>query len=327
MEAEKKKKVINKIIEEINKSSFIVIAGHVSPDGDAAASCLALAMCISKLGKKPVVFLRSIPGRYLTLKGHEFVQADFISTDITPDLFICCDCGSKDRLGRFEGLFDKTGNTIVIDHHVSNISYGKINYIDFSASSTSEMVYDIIETVGNMDKDMAHALYMGILSDTGGFRFKSTSPATMVKVSKLMEMGIDFNTIYNETMLSHTYTEAKILSKAIEKMEFMDKLPIVYTFLTQEDMDSVAAIRADLDGIAEYMLNTKGAEISVFVSAFGDNAAKVSFRSLEFNVNLIASNWGGGGHVNAAGCTVNMQPEGALSLVLKHLSERYAYGN
>ena len=319
MEELKKQQVLEQIIQEVHKSSFVAIAGHVSPDGDAVASCLALAMSISKLNKQVVILLEEIPARYASLRGQEFLNTA-PSSDLCPDLFICCDCGSKERMGRFEEIFDKTYMTVVIDHHVSNVSYGKINYVDFSAASTSEMVYDVIELMGNMDMDIASALYTGIIFDTGGLRFNSTSPRTVVKVSKLMEMGIPFNAIYTEAMLSHTYTEAMIFSKAVSKMKFMDGLPVIYSFLTKEDMDSVNATRKDLEGIVEYLLNTKGAEVSVFVSSSSENESKASFRSLTFNVNAIASNWGGGGHINAAGATVSLPPAEALAAILEHIA-------
>jgi len=326
MEAAEKTSLITQIAEEIHKSSFIAIAGHVSPDGDAVASCLALALCFNKLGKKTVVLLEEIPVRYSSLNGREYLQSD-VEAELNHDLFVCCDCGSKERMGKFQEIFDKTDKTIVIDHHVSNTSYGTVNYVDPSASSTSEMVYDIIECIGNMDKDIAEAIYMGIIFDTGGLRFKSTTPETMIKVAKLMETGIPFSKIFTESMLTHSYIEAKIFSKAIEKMKFVEGLPVAYSFLTKEDMDSVNATRADLEGIVEYILNTKGAEVSVFVSQSGENESRVSFRSLEFDVNIIASNWGGGGHVNAAGATIKMKPEAALNDILKLISERYIDGN
>jgi len=326
MEDTQKQNVIKQIIGEISKSSLIAIAGHVSPDGDAVASCLALAMSLNKLGKKVVVLLEEIPKRYDFIRGSELVHSEGLS-DLAPDLFICCDCGAKDRMGRFEKIFDKTDMTIVIDHHISNIGYGEINYVDAKASSASEMIYDIVEQIGNMDIDIASALYMGIIFDTGGLRFKSTSPATMIKVAKLMEYGIPFNTIYTSIMLTHTYTEAMILSKAISKMKFMEGLPVTYTYLTKEDMESVGATRANLEGICEYLLNTKGSEVGVFVSSFGEKESKASFRSLEFDVNLLASHWGGGGHRNAAGTTIKMEPEEALKAVLEHIAERYNDAN
>jgi len=314
--------IINRIIEKINESNTIAIAGHVSPDGDAVASCLALAMSIKKLGKTPVVLLEEMPKRYNFMNGGEFVRLD--SPCEAPDLFICCDCASKERIGKFEEAFDKAGATILIDHHVSNIAYGKINYIEPGASSASEMVYNVIDTIGNMDKDIASVIYAGILFDTGGFRFKSTSPETMIKVSKLMEFGIPFDKIYTDVLHVHSYQEALIFSKAVSKMKFLGELPIVYSVVTTEEMDSVGATRADLGGVVSYMLNTASAEISIFVSQVSESESKVSFRSINADVNVIAANWGGGGHVNAAGATLKTEPEAALAEVLNFVSEGYS---
>ena len=325
MEEIQKQSIIKQIIEEIYGSDFIAIAGHVSPDGDAVASCLALAMSIDKLGKKVAVLLEETPKRYHFMGGSEFIKSDDLSV-ITPDLFICCDCGSKERMGRFAAIFDKTDKTIVIDHHISNTGYGKINYVDALSSSASEMIYDIVAQIGNIDKNIAQALYAGIIFDTGGLRFKSTSSATMIKVAKLMEYDIPFNTIYTDILLTHTYVEAMMLSKTIAKMKFMEGLPVAYSYLTKEDMDSVGACRADLEGICEYLLNTRGSEVAFLISESGEKQSKVSFRSLGFDVNIIASHWGGGGHTNAAGATIEMEPEDALRSVLKQISERYGNG-
>ena len=326
MDSTTKQNLINQIIEKIHNSSFIALAGHVSPDGDSVASCLALAMSINKLGKSTVVLLEEIPVRYKAIIG----RCDFVKTTTPceiPDLFISCDCASKERMGKFEELFDKTQETIVIDHHISNIGYAKINFIDANASSASEMVFDVIDAIGNMDKAIASAIYAGIIFDTGALRFKSTSPRTMMKISKLMEFGIPFDKIYADMMLTHSYQSAMIFAKAISKMKFVDGLPIIYSFITKEEMDNAGATRGDLEGAVGYMLNTEGAEVSVLVSEVSENESKASFRSHKFDVNTIASHWGGGGHVNASGATIQAGAEAALEQVLSLMYERYNDAN
>ncbi|MDL2248791.1 bifunctional oligoribonuclease/PAP phosphatase NrnA [Tyzzerella sp. OttesenSCG-928-J15] len=323
MEQVEKLKVIEKIIEQIFMSHSIAIAGHVSPDGDAVASCLALARCVKKLGKEPVVLLESAPKRYSFIAGQEFIKFDGYE-QLKPDLFISCDCGSKERMGKAEHLFDSMENTVVVDHHISNNNYGRLNYVDPHASSTCEMVYDIIALVDNIDVEIASAIYTGIIFDTGGLRFGSTSPDTMVKISKLMEYNIPFTEIYTKTMLTHSYEETQIFSKAIGKMKFAENLPIVFTSVSLEEMQAVNAGKEDLEGIVEYMLNTKGAAVSVFIYQTGENMSKASFRSVRFNVNEIAANWGGGGHVNASGATLGLKPDEAVKEVMAYICERYA---
>ena len=317
--------IVAKIAEQIYASELIAIAGHVSPDGDAVASCLALAMCIKKLGKIPVVLLESYPARYNFLGMHEYVKFDTYE-DIKPDLFICNDCGTKGRLGQVEAVFDKCENTVVIDHHIINDGYGKINYVKAHASSTCEIVFDIVEFMGLMDKDIATALYTGIIFDTGGLRFNSTSPETMRKVATLMEYGIPFSDIFIKTMLVHSIEEVKIFSTVVGKMEFYEDLPIVYSTVTLAEMKAANAFKEDLEGIVEYMLNTKGAEVAVFIYETGEHASKASFRSIEFDVNKIASNWGGGGHVNAAGAATGLHIDKATKEVMEYLAERYRDG-
>jgi len=325
MESVIRQKVIAQIVDKINNSRFIVIAGHVSPDGDSVASCLALAMSIKKLGKTPMVLMEEIPRKYRSIAGREFIKIDYENAEGVPDLFICCDCGSKERMGKFEELFDKTVETIVIDHHISNTGYGEINYVDAKSSSASEMVYDVIMAIGNMDKDIASAIYAGIIFDTGGLRFKSSSPATFVKVSKLIECGIPFDEIYAEMMLTRSYKATLLFAKAVGKMEFLEGMPVVYSFVTKGEMDSIAANRSDLEGVSGYMLNTEGAEVSILISEVSENESKVSFRSKKIDMNILASHWGGGGHVNAAGATIALGPEAALNEVLTIVAQRCCF--
>jgi len=323
MELSTRQNIIVEIIDKIHNASFIAMTGHVSPDGDSVASCLALAMSIKKLGKTPVVLMEQITDRYTFIGGREFIATE---CPWTPDLFICLDCGSKDRMGKFEELFDKTADTIVIDHHISNNAYGKTNYVDPKSSSASEMTYDVITTIGNMDEKIAAALYAGIIFDTGGLRFKSSSPDTFRKVANLVELGIAFDEIYTEMMLTRSYQATLLAAKAFSKMRFVEGLPVVYTFITKEDMDSVGATRADLEGVSGAMLNTQGAEVAILISEFMEGQSKASFRSKKMDVNVLAAHWGGGGHVNAAGATIDLLPEAAIAEVLKLISERYEDG-
>ncbi|MDR2899614.1 MAG: bifunctional oligoribonuclease/PAP phosphatase NrnA [Clostridiales bacterium] len=312
---------IEKIVQTICESQTIAIAGHISPDGDAAASCFALALSIKKLNKNPVVLLESLPGRYRFIKGQEMLYTGKLD-DLKPDLFIACDCGTVDRLGKYKDLFEKTKRTIVIDHHISNDGYGLINYVKPNASSTSELVYDISHLLGTIDKDIAIAIYAGIIFDTGGFRFSSTSPDTMIKISKLMEYDIPFSEVYTQTMLSHTFEEAKMLSFCINRMSFYEDKALIYTYVTLSEMEALNCTREDLEGVVEYMLNTKGALVSVLIYESEIGKCKVSFRSKSIDVNAVASNWGGGGHKAASGCAIYKAPEEAVSEILEFIGKR-----
>jgi len=326
MELSTRINIIGEIVDKINKSSIIAIAGHVSPDGDSVASCLAFAMSVKKLGKTPIVLMEEIPNKYKSISGREFIKTEYPTELDAPNLFISCDCGSKDRMGRFEELFDRVEETVVIDHHISNISFGKTNYVDAKSSSASELVYDVISAIGNMDIDIASALYAGIIFDTGGLRFKSCSPDTFVKVSKLVEMGIPFDEIYSDIMLTRSYNSTLLFAHIVGKMKFMEGLPVVYSSVTKAEMESFGTSHQDLEGISGYMLNIEGAEVSVLLSEFGENESKASFRSKKIDVNALASHWGGGGHINAAGATIKLKPEEAMLQVLDQIAERYKNG-
>jgi phosphoesterase RecJ-like protein len=293
----------------------IVIASHPTPDGDAIGSSLALALALHRAGKKPVVVLDEYSARFDFVAGREFIYKGRIE-NLTCDVFIAVDCGEKIRVGEAEELFNRAPITINIDHHVNNSNFARFNYVDVNASSTSEVVFSIINMYIPINKEIAEALYMGIVTDTGGFRYSATSAETMEIAALLMRTGIDFSEIQRKAIYSHSHREAQIFAKAIQKMQFVEGYPIVYTVLTQEDMRAVHATYSDLDGIAEYMLNTEDAAVSAFFTERLEGRVKVSFRSGSLDIRLLAEHFGGGGHkFAAAGNFVSGLDEG-VELVL-----------
>ncbi|MCL2573226.1 MAG: bifunctional oligoribonuclease/PAP phosphatase NrnA [Defluviitaleaceae bacterium] len=293
----------------------IVIASHPTPDGDAIGSALALALALHLAGKKPTVILDKYSSRFDFVKGCEFIYTGDLDK-LTCDVFIAVDCGDKIRVGEAEELFNRSPITINIDHHVNNSNFARLNYVDTNASSTAEVIFTIINMHIPITKDIAESLYMGIVTDTGGFRHSATSAETMEIAALLMRTGIDFSGIQRNAIYSHSHIEAQIFAKAIQKMQFVEGYPIVYTVLTQEDMRAVHATYSDLDGIAEYMLNTEDAVVSAFFTERLEGRVKVSFRSSNLDVRLLAENFGGGGHkFAAAGNFVSGLDEG-VSLVL-----------
>ena len=307
---------MNKILEELRGAKTIGISGHIRPDGDCVGSCMGLYLFLKKaLPEAEVkVYLERPADIYDCIKGVEHIAEAGSEPEIL-DVFIALDAG-KERLGEAEKYFDAAKKTINIDHHISNKGTGDINYIVPDASSTSELVFDVIDEE-MLDADIAQALYMGIVHDTGVFQYSNTKPKTLKTAAKLIEYGFDFSRLIDTTFYEKTYIQNQILGRALlESILFLDGKCIV-SVVDRKTMDFYGARPSDLDGIVSQLRSTKGVECAVFMYETGLQEYKVSMRSCGgVDVASIASYFGGGGHVRAAGCTM----KGTFHDVINNLS-------
>jgi len=296
----------------------IVIVSHPTPDGDALGSAFALAMALDIAGKKPIVLLDHFSDKYNYLKGQEYIYTGDINS-LACDVFIAVDCGEKSRIGIAEELFNRTPITINIDHHLNNKTFARFNYIDSGASSTCEVIFNIISMYIPITKDIAEALYTGILTDTGGFRHANTSAGTMEIVAMLMRAGIDVGKIQRKSLYAHSKVEKAIFTTALNNTKFIEGYPIAYTTLSQEELDAVGAKYSDLDGIADYILNTEGICVSALFTQRKDGKTKASLRSVSPDVAAIANQFNGGGHKFAAAAEVEAPLKEAVDNVVNAL--------
>lgn len=308
--------MLNKILKD---AETIAIGGHIRPDGDCVGSCMGLYQYITDnyKDKKADIYLEEIPESLKCLKAVDIIRHE-IPADRRYDLVICLDCGDKDRLGFFEMLFDTAGRTYCIDHHVSNVGFAQENYIEPDASSTSELVYNLLEDE-KISLDTARALYLGIVHDTGVFQYSCASPSTFRAAAKLLEKGVDGPKIIQETFYEKTYAQNQILGRALlESILFMDKTCIA-SYVTKKTMDFYGVGVKDMDGIVSQLRVTKGVEVAIFMYEVETNVYKVSLRSKDrIDVCKIARYFGGGGHRKAAGLMMT----GTYYDVINNLSER-----
>lgn len=295
--------------KKIIESERIAISGHVRPDGDCIGSCMAVYNYIQKNfnqdnQKQVDVYLDSIADSFFYLKGSDQYQSSR-NTNIEYDLFISLDCGSLDRLGMSEAIFSKVKDTINIDHHISNNGFAKVNYIKAQASSTCEVLCEVLKEE-LIDTDVASALYTGIIHDTGVFKHSNTSRRTMEIAGMLLEKGVNNSKIIDESFYQKTYVQNQILGRCLlESILVLDGKVIVST-ISRRQMQFYQADAYDLDGIIDQLRVTKGVEVAVLIHEVDTNEYKVSMRSNgDVNVSEIAVYFGGGGHVKAAGCTMN----------------------
>lgn len=310
------------VLEDILKGKRrAALGGHVRPDGDCVGSCMGLYLYLKEQYPDihTDVYLEDIPEAYRMIKGTDEVKTQINDSDVY-DLFICLDCGDVQRLGFSGPLFEHAKETLCIDHHISNDAFADHNYIVPDASSTSELVYTVLDR-DKISFHSAEALYMGIVHDTGVFQYSCTSPETMEIAADLMRKGINGNEIIDKTYYEKTYIQNQILGRALlESMLIMDKKCIV-SVIRQKSMEFFQAKPSDLEGIVSQLRLTKGVEVAIFLHELSPQKFKVSLRSKgKVDVSEIAKFYGGGGHVRAAGVTM----EGSSHDVINNITARIA---
>ncbi len=310
------RKMLNKLLQDARR---VAIGGHVRPDGDCVGSCMGLYRYMKDNYPEIItdVYLEPIPEKFGFIRGTEDIRSE-ISIDAVYDLFICLDCGDAERLGFSASLFQSALHTYCIDHHASNCSFADDNYIVPDASSTSELVYGLLEK-DKVTKEIAECLYIGIAHDTGVFQYSCASPATFRAAAELLETGIDAASLIDATYYEKSYAQNQVLGRALlESIVFMDGKCIA-AFMRKSQLEFYGVSPKDLDGIVAQLRLTRGVEVAIFAYETEKDLYKVSLRSKrEVDVSVIAGYFGGGGHVRAAGCTM----PGTVHDVLNNLSRQ-----
>ena len=295
------------------------IAGHVGPDGDSIGSSMGLALALHKLGKDAMVVVEKIPQKYTIIPGKHFIWNEPLEKLDAEVLFVL-DCGDAKRMGSANMLLEKIPISICIDHHETNNGFAQYNFIDADASSTAEMVLELIELITEVDIEIATAIYAGIVCDTGGFRYSATGRNTLENTARLMDTGIPFTDIYSELMNKRNFASTKALGVAIGNAKQSMDGRIVYSSVTRADLAKVGAVPSDLEGTAEYLMSTRGAEVAFFIYEKDTPPdVKVSLRSYSLHVGHFAAQFGGGGHRLAAGCMVQLPVDKVLPQILASL--------
>ncbi len=308
---EAKAKVLNRkdvfqlnLIEKIEAAEKIAIAGHVRPDGDCVGSCMGLYNYIKDNypSKDVNVYMEDIGNAFSYIARMDEVKHEYNGE--VADLVILLDVSDVARIGVIGELFEKSDNTICIDHHISNPGLAKENVIEPQASAACQVIYKLIDEE-KISKSVAEALYTGIIHDSGVFKYSSTSAETMNIAGKLMEKGIDFQSIIDDGFYAKSYVQNHILGKALmESILFFDG-KCIFTVISQTDMEFYGVSSNDLGGIVEQLRLTEGVECAIFLYETDHLTYKVSLRSKKYlDVNKVAGYFGGGGHVRAAGCVM-----------------------
>jgi phosphoesterase RecJ-like protein len=318
---------ILEIQQVILKYHKFVITGHVNPDGDAVGASFALGLALSGMGKDVSVVLESFAPKLDIIPGRRLLYSGPIDA-LAPQVFICLDCADMSRIGGgLAELYARTDVTVCVDHHETNDGFAMFNYLDGDASSTSEMVYRLLDGFVRLDRDIASALYAGLVYDTGGFRFSAVGKDTLNITGRLMAAGIPFTDIYNEILHMRSFNAAKILGRVIDACRLHMDGRIIIAGITCGMLTECGASVYDLDGVVEFMLNTKRVEIAALLYERENGEVKVSLRSRGQNVGLIAVSLGGGGHRTAAGCNLQGSIDDTVALVTDILTQELSNVN
>ena len=242
-------------------------------------------------------------------------------TDKTYDIFITQDCGDMERLGLFSHFCEEAKKTICIDHHVSNTGFADEDYIFPEASSTSELIYDLLPKE-RITREIAECIYTGIVHDTGVFQYSCTSSKTMQIAGALMDMGINYPKIVDETYHAKSYNQNRISGLALLKSKLHLDGKCISSVITLDEMRKYEVLPKHLDGIVNQLRITRGVEVAIFLYETEDGVFKASLRSCEYvDVAKIAMAYGGGGHVRAAGCTLEGDPDASIEKIVAMVAQ------
>ena len=295
---------IAEICRAILQRQRFVITSHARPDGDAIGSQVAMAYALRQLGKEvQMVDADPPPPQFAEFPGVGDIRIS-ATIDGPFDAAIVMECGDLSRTG--VGGLDKYF-IINIDHHPGNKSFGAINWFDPGAAACSEMVFDVIEALGvKLTPEIATHIYVAILTDTGGFHFSHITPRTFEICRRCTEAGAEPQAIARAVYDSGTMGRLRLMGAVLHNLEFEAGGRAALAALTLTLLQETGATQEDSEGLINIPLNVKDIQAVAFLKEIATDTFRVSLRSKgSVDVNRVAGNFGGGGHRNAAGCTLS----------------------
>jgi phosphoesterase RecJ-like protein len=306
----------------LEQTGSVVILGHVRPDGDCLGSALGLYHYIQTNypAVRAAVYLEESSPKFGYLTGYDAILHE--TDEERYELCICLDCGDEERLGAFGVYLANASKSLCLDHHITNTRFCEVNLVSENASSTCEILFEQLDEE-KIDKAAAECLYTGLIHDTGVFKYSCTSARTMEIAGKLMAKGIDFGSIIDNSFYKKTYVQNQILGRALlESITFLDG-KCIFSALRQSEMEFYGVNGKDMDGIIDQLRLTEGVEVAIFMYQTGPQEFKVSLRSQNaVDVSRIASYFGGGGHVRAAGCTMSGRIHDVVNNLSLHIAKQ-----
>ncbi len=323
---------MDRIVERLTAARTLLLATHESPDGDALGALLALGMALEALGKSVTFFNESaIPAVYRFLPCADRVT-DTPGAMGDLDAAVVLDCGDIARVGRISASLESLPLVVNIDHHVTNTGFGHLRYVDPDASSSAEVVYRLIGRLGvRIDSRMATAIYTGILTDTGSFRFANTNSRAFSICAEMVDRGVNPYTVAQHVFGTYSLGRIKLLNMALDSIELSRNGKLSMMTLTREMFQQTGTLPEDVDGIINYAKRIRDVKVAVMIVESPNGAGSrpepdrrrfhVSMRSDgSVDVAAIAASFGGGGHSNAAGFGIDA-PLADVKGNIYHLAE------
>jgi phosphoesterase RecJ-like protein len=305
---------MKRIIQQLKRSKRVLLASHTNPDGDAIGTLLSMGMAMEKLGCEVVFFNESaIPAVYRFLPAVDRIQRQL--ADLSPfDTAVILDCGSLERVGSEAGAIAEIPVIFNIDHHTTNTRFGHFQLVDVKACATAEIIHRLIQALElDLDEAMATAIYTGILTDTGSFRFSNTNRAAFSICEAMVAAGVKPSAVAQHVYGTYSLGRIKLLNLALDSIEISDNGHLSIMTVTRKMLAETGTQREDADGLINYARRIQDVKVAALIHELEDrpgtpenrNTFHVSLRSDgSVDVSQIAIDFGGGGHASAAGFSV-----------------------
>jgi bifunctional oligoribonuclease and PAP phosphatase NrnA len=314
--------MFQRIREAVDRGHHFLVTTHVDPDGDAVGSAFAACFALRSIGKEAAVYMRDdVPYRYAFLPKPEPLVREMPTSGY--DTVLVVDCGDLSRVGDGHESLRNLGYLINVDHHETNDAFGQINIADQRASSSAELLYLILKALGlQFNYEIAVNLYTAVLTDTGSFRYDSTTPRAFSICEEMTGFGVVPSYVAGEVYESHPKERYRLLCLVLGTLEFFSNDRIATAYVTTDMFSKTETNREYAEGFVEQIKEIRSVEVACVIREVGNGQFKVSMRSKgNFDVATVAHGFGGGGHRKAAGCTME---GGAIDEVRNKLVEAIA---
>lgn len=317
---------LSDLLEELKGANSFMITSHVSPDGDAVGSVLALKFLLESLGKTDVlcVLADPVPAIYANLPGASAILSpDAEIPDF--DVAIIVDVARLNRIGDVADLITEDERVVVIDHHLEEHPEGDFGFVDATYAATGEIVVEMFETAGiPLTPEAAHCAYVAQITDTGGYRYSNTSARSHRIAALLHEVQIDHAEICSDVFDMFSRPKIHLMKTVLDRMELSCEGRVAVSYVTQEDIDEVGGKKEDLNGLVNYLRNIDGVVVGILFTGIDAQTTKASVRSSHaFNAATFLKEYGGGGHAAAAGVTMDEPLESARQRLLDGLCKHF----
>jgi bifunctional oligoribonuclease and PAP phosphatase NrnA len=314
--------------EALHSHDRFLVTTHENPDGDALGSMVAMKLALEQLGKDAAIYLAGstqLPGEYAFMDLGE-LRRD-LPGDAAERVLVALDCANESRLGPDPEVLASAPLRLNVDHHHDNTRFGDVNLVVADASSTGELLRDLFAELGvELTPEIAEALYIALVTDTGRFQYTNTTPKALRLAAELVEAGADVHKVFQGVYESVQFAKLKLLARALERAEVYEGGRIVISFLLREDFAEVGAAEPYSEGIIDVLRAVEGADMAALIREpprGGAPARRVSLRasSDELDVSAIARKSGGGGHRQAAGFSSDASVEEITEFVRREFAQ------